>query len=344
MFAGQNTRIAGQINQTVPCVVAGKLHVTAHLKANIVQDLSKLFHTDCIAGQQLYNKLMDTASTTSTSKEDKARIHINTKASKQISGSRDNYTNISAIIANDTIEEISSNKEDEGASVSSFDADVAQYFAMQTDEARAQAVLDYPELASCLQSGKEEAPQHYPPDPVPSDNGRQEIGLSEAYINSIRTYPQTHKVSSIHAGKHEARQIMVDSTPSALSYHSTFASNLVKCPQNEQKDDTLSELIAQHGYHDDSLDDLMASHGYGASAALDQDPDQVSLHSDTAEYFCRLCQRSDQPDIVTFSHNLLDPYCPSMMYEYENHETDSDVSSTEEDDDALKKEKEDPLA
>ena len=136
-------------------------------------------------------------------------------------------------VANDTIEEISSSKEDEGASVSSFDADVAKYFAMQTDEARAQAILDYPELASCLQSGKEGAPQHYPPDPVPSDNGRQEIGLSEAYINSIRNYPQTHKFSSIHAGKHEARQIMVDSTPSTLSYHSTFASNLVKCPQNE---------------------------------------------------------------------------------------------------------------
>ena len=55
----------------------------------------------------------------------------------------------------------------------------------------------------------------------------------------------------------------------------------------------------------------MASHRYCEAGPL-PDPDQVSLHSDTADFFCRLCQQSDQPDIITFSHDLMDPSCPSM--------------------------------
>ena len=72
-YAGQNTRIVEQISQTVQCVVSGKTRGNAYLKAKVVRDLSKLFHADCLAGQQLYDKLMDPPS--STTKEDKPRRH-----------------------------------------------------------------------------------------------------------------------------------------------------------------------------------------------------------------------------------------------------------------------------
>ena len=68
-------------------------------------------------------------------------------------GNTDIYTNISAVIANDTGEEISNHNE-EYASDSSYDDELANFLAMQTEEARAQAVLDYPELARCLQARK----------------------------------------------------------------------------------------------------------------------------------------------------------------------------------------------
>ena len=61
-YAGQATRIVGQISQTIQCVVSGKPYGTTHLKASVVRDLSKLFHADCIAGTHLFNKLMDPAS------------------------------------------------------------------------------------------------------------------------------------------------------------------------------------------------------------------------------------------------------------------------------------------
>ena len=38
-YAGQFTRIVGQISQTVQCVVSGKMIGTSHLKAKVVHDL-----------------------------------------------------------------------------------------------------------------------------------------------------------------------------------------------------------------------------------------------------------------------------------------------------------------
>ena len=60
--------------------------------------------------------------------------------------------------------------------------------------------------------------------------------------------------------------------------------------------------------------------------------DRDSLYSDTAEFFCRLCSVSNQPDIVTFSHNLLDPSCPSMDDDTDMRDTSSDVTTAGEDD------------
>ena len=40
-------------------MVSGKLCGTSHLKAKVVRDLAKISNTDCIAGQQLFKKLMD---------------------------------------------------------------------------------------------------------------------------------------------------------------------------------------------------------------------------------------------------------------------------------------------
>ena len=322
-YAGQNTRVVGQISQTIQCVVAGKLHGTAHLKAKVVRDLSKLFHADCVAGQQLFNKLMDTTSTTTKAKAYKKDNNYSKQNS--ISGTNDIYTNISAVIANDTGEEIS-NQDEEYSSDSSYDDELVSFLAMQTEEARAQAVLDYPELARCLKPRKPGPPKHsIPPDPVLATFARKGMGPNDACIMSINAHHVTHMVSTMPATNNQARLTNVYPTTSDLSSPSPFASDLGKLPP--------TELIAIHSGHDDSLDHLIASHGYGAIAALDQDLDQVSLNSDTAEFFCRLCQRSDQADIVTFSHNLMDPSCPSMMYEDPTQrETDSDGSTEEEDD------------
>ena len=50
-YAGEFPRVVGQIRQTVQCVVAGKTIGTTHLKAKVVRDLNKLFHSDCLASQ-----------------------------------------------------------------------------------------------------------------------------------------------------------------------------------------------------------------------------------------------------------------------------------------------------
>jgi hypothetical protein len=342
-YAGQNSRIVGQISQTIQCVVAGKTHGTAHLKAKVVRDLNKLFHADCVAGQLLYKKLMDP---TSNYKEVNPRAHNRDSQtiSKQNSGSQDIYTNISTVIANDTSDDDSENS----ASNTSHDDELGKFLALQTDEARAQAVEDYPELARCLEhyvdrnsnttpedelkkffalqseDYREQAMYDYPeiatilqpdenkhqlstPDPVLAAIARQGIGTTDAHIMSINAYNQPHMPSSMAATNYNTRQTLVD--PTACS--STYASNLGNDSSAMLPDDSLTNLMTKHGYPDDDRQDLMFGPGYH-DYAPEPDLDQVSLHSDTAEYFCRLCQKSDQPDIVTFSHNLLDPSCPSM--------------------------------
>jgi hypothetical protein len=357
-YAGQNIRIVGQISQTIQCVVAGKALGAAHLKAKVVRDLSRLFHADCVAGQQLYDKLLDPSSlNTSKGVKNKSNKGIST-TSKQLSGTTDIYTNVSAVIDNDKCDD---DTLEDSTCDASYDDELTQYLAMMPDDARAQAVEDYPELARCIKQTvdrnkntsqeddllqffalqtkdyRAQAEEDYPElktilqsekslsqpsssDPVLAAIARQGIGPTDAYIMAINVNPQSHTISSMPATDHMIRQPMVDTIPSDLSYHSTSASDLRNDPTQEVSDESLPHLMTQHGYPDD-LDSLQASHGYCDSGHL-PDPDQVSLHSDNAEYFCRLCQQSDQPDIITFNHDLLDPSCPSMEYDDSFEEED----------------------
>ena len=372
-YAGHHTKVVGQISQTVQCVVAGKTHGTAHLKAKVVRDLSKLFQADCVAGYQLYNKLMDPSFAT---KKDNSRRN-NTLTSKQLTGTKDTYSNISTVVVNDTCDDngpsqkvndsiVSEDDRDDELSeylakmtadaqadavadypelarhikqvpepVTDDDDELRKFFSTQSEDARLQAVSDYPELKRILQNEKDEKllPKRFQ-DPVLGAISKQGLGPTDARIMSINANTQPHMLSSMPAVTHHSRQLMVDPTVSALSYPSNFTSDLGK-PSTETKDAPLSQLMAHHGYHDqDSLNDLAASHGYHDQDSLqdlaashgyhdspsDPDLDQVSLHSDTAEFFCRLCQRSGQPAFVTFSHDFMDPSCPSM---YSDEEEDA---------------------
>lgn len=355
-YAGQNIRIVGQISQTIQCVDAGKAHGAAHLRAKVVRDLGKLFQADCLAGQQLYDKLLDPSSL-NTSKGVKYRSNMNISTSRQLSGTKDIYTNVSAIIANETCDDdldsacdasvdenltnyLATMTDDaraqavedypelarhikhtvDSTSNTSQEDDMLQFFALQTKDYRAQAVEDYPELKSILQPD-ESLDQPSSSDPVLAAIARQGIGPTDVYVMAINVNPQSHTIS-MPATDHMMRQTMVDTIPSDLSCHSTSVSDLRNGPALEVSDETLPHLMTQpqHGYPDD-LDSLQASHGYCDSGPL-PDPDQVSLNSETAEFFCRLCQQSDQPDIITFSHDLLDPSCPSMEYDDSFEEED----------------------
>ena len=239
----------GQISQTVQCVVSGKTKGTAYFKAKVVRDLSKLYQADCLAGKQLYDKLMDP--TPSTTKEVKPRGHNkNTSKQSMTPGINDSYTNISTVIVNETCHDDSTDLEDT-ASNASHDAMLGNFLAEMTDDARAQAVYDYPELANHTKQG------------VDIDNTSSEDDL-------VRF--------------------------------------LAMQAADDYQEVALQDLAAGHGYHD---------------AVPSPDFDQVSLHSDTAEFFCRLCQASDQPNIITFSHDLLDPECPSMDYDDPYEEDDA---------------------
>ena len=349
-YAGHHTKVVGQISQTVQCVVSGKTRGNAYLKAKVVRDLSKLFHADCLAGQQLYDKLMDPNPSTTTV-EVKPRGH-NINASKQsmTPGINDSYTNISTIIVNETkdedLEDTASNASHDAMlgnflalmtddaraqAVSDYpelarhikqeldidntppEDDVAKFFAMQTEDYRAQAVEDYPELASILPPVKSSHnhSSSADPDPVLTAIARKGIGPTDAFVMSLAANTQSDMPISMPVPT-TYRMDHGKSNVSALSCPSTYVSDLGNFPP-ERPDVSLTNLMTEHGYCDqeDTLQDLAASHGYH-DAVPDPDFDQVSMHSDDAEFFCRLCQKSDQPDIITFSHNLLDPECPSM--------------------------------
>ena len=176
-FAEQFTRIVGQVNQTVQCVVAGKAMGSYHIKAKVVRDLNKLFHADCLPSQKLYDKLWDTTtnlthsysqpdvpvatdpSPRSTLRELKAgdgpvaiRTPVKDRQTQHRSlneintGTKDVYTNISTIIENDHMDSVSDTSRGD---------DVTQFLASLTQDERNQAVSDYPELAPHCQVSKD---------------------------------------------------------------------------------------------------------------------------------------------------------------------------------------------
>ena len=273
-YAGHHTRIVGQISQTVQCVVAGKTKGTAHLKAKVVRDLTKLFQADCVAGHKLYNNLMDPS-------YNKKEVHSatknnNTLTPKPSTGTNDTYTNISTVIVNDTCdddvpsqkdnESIASDaelseylakmtadaqadavadypelanyvKKDKQEHVTSDDEELRLFFSTQSEDARLQAVSDYPELKRILQKEKDVKLPHRFQDPVLAAIFKQGIGPTDARIMSMNANMQPHMPSSMPASNHHPRQLMVDSTPSVLSYPSDYASDLGKIPHPAETKD-----------------------------------------------------------------------------------------------------------
>ena len=156
-------------------------------------------------------------------------------------------------------------------------------------------------------------------DPVLAAIAKQGIRPTDAYICSINTSTnQDYMKFPIPAVIHPSRQAMEKHTPSGLCSPYNYISDLGNDPSVQQPseapslrpDVSLAELEAQHGYYDED-------NNHAAT-------DQVSLHSDTAEFHCRLCSMKNQPTAVTFSHNLLDPFCPSMETDEEDNLEDDE--------------------
>jgi hypothetical protein len=85
-------------------------------------------------------KLLDPSSP-NTSKGVKNRFNKIISTSNQLSGTKDIYTNVSAVIANETCDD---DDLEDSACDTSHDAELAQFLAMMPDDARTQAVEDYP--------------------------------------------------------------------------------------------------------------------------------------------------------------------------------------------------------
>ena len=106
-------------------MVAGKALGAAHLKAKVVCDLSRLFHADCVAGQQLYDKLLDPSSP-NTSNGVKNKFNKGISTSKQHSGTKDIYTNVTSVIANDPCDD---DTLEDSACDASYDDELTQDWA-----------------------------------------------------------------------------------------------------------------------------------------------------------------------------------------------------------------------
>ena len=57
MFAGHKLRILGTVAMKVQCIMDGSVCGTTHIKADVVQDLSRYLDTECLAGQKMRAQL-----------------------------------------------------------------------------------------------------------------------------------------------------------------------------------------------------------------------------------------------------------------------------------------------
>ena len=340
-YAGQFTRVVGQIRQTVQCVVAGKTIGTTHLKAKVVRDLNKLFHADCLASKQLYDKLMDPAdhsvktkacqenhNTTNTSERvpvAKKKPHEPDLPVAKTKGKADIYTNISTVVAN--------NHADSTYSHVSNDFDMPSDVSFEDED----CLLEDGELMRCsITSSQVELWQC-----TEEDSYDRNLG----YYGAITSSPSRSEANPIQTSPRAPPDRSLDPAPvvrpnaSALSYPSQDISDL------EGDNFSDAKLLAHHGYdaHGSPVEydeyqnrdgdllsnaELLAQHGYDALGnPLDQD--QGSPNSDTtAGFYCRLCYACNQSESVTFSHNLLDPSCPSMD---DNDDMPRDTTDEEDD-------------
>ena len=345
-FAGQYTRIVGQISQTVQCVVAGKALGSSHLKAKVVRDLNKLFNTDCLANEKLSNKLMDTPT-------------LNKNDTNITTGTTDNFTNVSRVIVNKSPDSLNSDHEDNSVLNTSHDAELAMFLASQGKDAMSQAVDDYPELAkycqqeetyydkdlgyygSMVDSTKGCSNEYNAPNSRPHEDDRlvscphedKKLISCPQKDDVLVSCPQKEDVliscprekgcsiSSVPVMSHRSGNTRFGSVPSPWRPPSQPSHQpMPRASKSPQISDLScqpyesSDLVqATNDVQNDDLQELIAGHGYDDHGPCDYETDDF----DAAEFFCRLCQVSGQPPYIFFSHNLLHPQCPSNLSEDE---------------------------
>ena len=80
-FAGMKLRILGRISQTLQTIQDGAISGTAHVRANVVENLYQVFDTHSVAGQQMISSLTDSparqeaASPSDVSREESSPRH-----------------------------------------------------------------------------------------------------------------------------------------------------------------------------------------------------------------------------------------------------------------------------
>ena len=69
-FGGMKLRILGRISQTLQTIQDGAISGTAHVRANVVENLYQVFDTHSVAGQQMITSLMDSPARQEDSQSD----------------------------------------------------------------------------------------------------------------------------------------------------------------------------------------------------------------------------------------------------------------------------------
>ena len=383
-YAGQFTRIVGQVSQTVQCVIAGKLFGTAHLKAKVVRDLTKLFHADCIAGQQLYSKLMDPAIPVSkeyngnssiatsnpTARKNKSSFHTS-----QHSGTKDIYNNISTVLVNNECDDdASSHHQVDSDSNTSFDheTDLANFLAMQSQETRDQAVLDYPKLAKHIQTDVTSShssrsipystvsktkktklgSSYFDPASSPRPDSQFLRGSTDAILAAVadQSLGKTdharialNNSSTTAIGDHKDRHSMSDSSLFPSSKHVPPDKMVMKVTMDSSSS-ALSKLSTcpsdlrrkPHSQDSDTADwkpDASSLAGIMAAHGYYDAPFHYQNIQATADTFCRVCYMDNQPRCIMFGHNFMDLSCPSMHEDYDPiMHKDTDSDDSSEDD------------
>lgn len=315
MISGHKTRIVGQISQTVQCVLSGKLHGTAHLKAKVVRDLNKLFNVDCIASQQLYSKLMSSSNTVSM--QSKAESNSNDKGT-----SKDIYTNISHVIANDTHEDETISCDDADVSDCSHDADLLKFLSSQDEMARDQAFADYPELARLSKFFTKKSFVQPQPAVIYKDQATTDYSrpaCKSPVSRSTQAQTELAKVLFPKPSTPVHQSLPAAAVPSA-ECDTTLAAIAASLPVGPT-DAYIAALNAPPTELEDASDTSSVGSLARANGYDDTGPCDAPAHLNSyAMPHCMLCEVSGQPETIIFSHDTDDPYCPSYFSDDDEEE------------------------
>ena len=282
-ISGHHTRIVEQISQTVQCVVSGKLCGTSHLKAKVVRDLAKISKTDCIAGQQLFKKLMD-PTVAVPSKVDKYEDHTTTSR-----GTVDVHTNVSHVIASNAHEDETSSCDDEAMSESPHDAELLKFLSTQDELTRDDAFAQNPELTRLAKffPSKNSMDQFQPygisKDQAIPDSRRP--ACKSQVSRSAQACPELVQVPSpkpsqpayqslptaavLYAEGDSTLATIATSLPVGLTDAYIAALNAPAEEDDASDTSSVRSLARAHGYDDTGLVSLARAHGYDDAGPCD---------------------------------------------------------------------------